>query len=195
MEITTELIKELRDKTGISVMQCKKALEEVSGDMEKAIVLLQKKSAEAAVKKGDRVLGAGIVEAYMHNTHTIGAMVELLCETDFVAKNDEFKALARDIAMHVSATNPQFLKIENVDEHAQALAKEMLLKEVLDKPADMQEKILEGKITAYWKERVLLSQSFIKNPDLTIQNLIESATQKFGEKVEVSRYVRYSVSE
>lgn len=195
MEITTDIIKELRDKTGVSVMQCKKALEETGGDMEKAIMVLQKKSAEAAVKKGDRTLGAGCIESYVHNTHTVGAMVELLCETDFVAKNEEFKKLARDIAMHASATNPQFLKRDDVDEHANDLAKEMLVKELEGKPEDMKAKILEGKLSAYWSERVLLDQSFIKNPEMTIRNLIESAVQKFGEKIELSRYIRFAVGE
>ena len=192
--ITTEIIKELRDKTGVSVMQCKKALEETGGDMEKAIMVLQKKSAEAAVKKSDRTLGAGVVGSYIHNTHTVGAMVELLCETDFVAKNEEFITLARDIAMHISAINPQFLKQEDIDDHAKALATEMFQKEVVDKPADMQAKILEGKLSAYFSDRILLEQPFIKNPDLKIKNLIESAVQKFGEKIELSRFTRFSIS-
>lgn len=195
MEVTTDLVKQLRDKTGISVMQCKKALDEVGGDMEKAIVLLQKKSAGIAGKKGDRTLGAGVVSAYIHSTGTVGTMVELLCETDFVAKNEEFKALARDIAMHAAATNPQFLKIEDIDAHSKELATEMLSKELEGKPEDMKAKILEGKENAYWSERVLLGQAFIKNPDVTITNLIESAIQKFGERIEVSRFVRFSVNQ
>ncbi len=193
-EITTELVKQLRDKTGISIMQCQKALVETGGDMEKAIVLLQKKSAEISQKKGDRTLGSGVISSYIHATGTVGTMVELLCETDFVAKNEEFRGLARDIAMHATATNPQFLKREDVDAHANDLATEMFQKEVEGKPEEMKAKILEGKLAAYWAERVLLNQSFIKNPDVTITNLIESATQKFGERIEVSRFVRYSVS-
>lgn len=193
MEITTEIIKQLRDKTGVSVMQCKKALEETNGDVEKAITVLLKKSAGFAEKKQSRTLGAGIVEAYVHNTQKVGTMVELLCETDFVAKGDEFKKLARDIAMQVSATNPQFLKREDIDEHSAALAEEMFAKEVEGKPEEIKAKILSGKLDAYWSERVLLEQAFIKNPDLTIRQLIESATQKFGEKIELSRFVRYSV--
>jgi elongation factor Ts len=123
-------------------------------------------------------------------------MVELLCETDFVAKNEEFKKLARDIAMHVSAINPQFLKTEDIDGHAHDLAKEMFAKEVdASKPEDIQAKILEGKLAAYWSERVLLDQAFIKNPDVTIRNLIESAVQKFGEKIELSRYTRFAISQ
>ncbi|MEQ1561243.1 MAG: elongation factor Ts [Nitrospira sp.] len=195
MDITTETIKQLRDKTGISIMQCKKALEEVGGDMEKAIMLLQKKSADVALKKGERTLNAGRVEAYMHSTGTVGTMLELLCETDFVANNEEFKKMARDIAMHITATNPQFLKRADIDEHSNALATEMFMKEVEGKPEDMKAKILEGKLSAYWNDRVLLNQAFIKNPEVTIQNLIEGAVQKFGENIEISRFVRYSVSQ
>lgn len=163
MEITTELVKQLRDKTGVSVMQCKKALEETSGDIDKAVALLLQKSADIASKKSDRVLGAGVVSTYVHATGSVGTMLELLCETDFVAKNEEFKVLARDIAMHATATNPQFLNAD--DAGADAMP-----------------------------ESVLLTQSFIKNPEVTIINLLQSATQKFGEKIEISRFVRYSVS-
>ena len=193
--ITTETIKQLRDKTGVSVMQCKKALEESGGDMEKAVMLLQKKSADISAKKGDRTLGSGTISAYIHNTGRVGTMVELLCETDFVANNQEFKTLAYDIAMHASATNPQFLKSEDIDSHSQELAREVFAKEVLGKPEDMKAKILEGKLSAYWKERVLLEQAFIKDPDLTVKNLIDSAVQKFGEKIELARFMRYSVSQ
>jgi elongation factor Ts len=194
-EITTELIKQLRDKTGISVMQCKKALDETGGDMEKAIMLLQKKSADIASSKQDRTLNSGVVASYIHATGSVGTMVELLCETDFVANNEEFKKIARDIAMHVTATNPQFLKMEDIDEHAMGLAKEMFTKEVEGKPEDMKAKILEGKLAAYWGERVLLTQVFIKNPELTITNLLQSAVQKFGEKIEIGRFVRFSIAE
>ncbi len=195
MEITTELVKQLRDKTGISIMQCKKALEEVGGDMEKAVMLLQKKSADAASKKSDRTLGAGVVSSYIHSTGSVGTLVELLCETDFVANNEEFKALARDIAMHATATNPQFLKMEDIDAHAMDLAKEMFAKEVEGKPEEMKAKILEGKLASYWSERILLEQAFIKDPEVTIRGLLERAVQKFGEKMELSRFARYSVTQ
>ena len=195
MEITTELIKQLRDKTGISVMQCKKALDETQGDMEKAVMLLQKKSADIASSKGNRTMNSGVISSYIHATGTVGTMVELLCETDFVANNEEFKKLARDIAMHATATNPQFLKIEDIDAHSMDLAKDMLTKELEGKPEDMKAKILEGKLSAYWSERVLLNQAFIKNPELTITNLLQSAIQKFGEKIEIGRFIRYSVSQ
>jgi len=193
MEIATELIKKLRDKTGVSVMQCKKALEEAGGDIEKAIMILQKKSASIAEKKADRTLGSGVVEAYIHANHAVGTMVELLCETDFVANNDEFRKLARDIAMHVTATSPQFVKKDDIDSHSKKMAEEMFEKEVHGKPKDIKEKILEGKLSAYWGERVLLDQAFIKNPEMTINNLIQSAIQKFGEKIEVGRFSRFAV--
>lgn len=195
MEITTELVKQLRDKTGISVMQCKKALEEVGGDMDKAVMLLQKKSKDVASKKGDRNLGSGAVSSYVHATGSVGTMVELLCETDFVAHNEEFKALARDIAMHATATNPQFLKMEDIDEKSKEMAIEMFAKDVDGKPEDIKAKILEGKLASYWGERVLLEQAFVKDPEVTIKGLLDRAIQKFGEKMELSRCVRFSVNQ
>lgn len=193
--ITTEQVKELRDSTGISVMQCKKALEEAGGDMEKAKVILRKKSGELAAKKGDRTFKAGTVQSYAHSTGRVATLVELLCETDFVSGNEEFKALARDIAMHVTASNPKFLKKEDITEEARNTAKEVFMKEVEGKPKDMQDKILEGKLATYFGEMVLLNQPFIKNPEVTIEGLIQAAIQKFGEKIEVGRFVRFAVLE
>ncbi|MES3005958.1 MAG: elongation factor Ts [Patescibacteria group bacterium] len=195
-EITMDQVKALRDKTGgISIMQCKKALEEAGGDEEKAIVLLRKKGAEIAAKKGDRTFGAGAVQAYIHSNGTIGAMVELASETDFVANNADFKTLAYDIAMHVSATNPQFVKKEEVTEDAKAKAMEVFAEEVKGKPDNLKEQILAGKLDAYFKDSILLEQPFIKNPDLTIQQLIDNAIQKFGEKIEVARFARFNALE
>jgi elongation factor Ts len=193
MEITTELIKSLRDKTGVSVMQCKKALEEANGDFDKAIIILTKKSKEIALKKSDRVLGSGAVESYIHSTGSVGAMVELLCETDFVSNNEEFKKLAKDISMHITATNPEFLRKEDISEADKAKATEVFKEEVKDKPADLQAKILEGKLDAYFNEKILLEQKFIKNEDFTISGLVEQAIQKFGEKIEIGRFARFSV--
>lgn len=193
--ITIEQVKNLRDQTGISVMQCKKALEEAGGDTEKALVILRKKSGELAAKKGDRTFGAGSVQAYIHATGQVGAMVELVCETDFVSGNDEFKTLARDIAMHVTASNPKFLKKDDIDEKARETAKSVFIEEVKSKPAAMQEKILEGKLATYFGEMVLLNQPFIKNPELTIEALIAAAVQKFGEKIEIARFTRFAVLE
>ena len=192
MEITTELIKKLRDETGVSVMLCRKALEEAKGDIEKAKVILQRKGADAAAKKADRTLGAGTVASYIHHGGTVGVLLELSSETDFVSGNEAFKALAYDIAMHIAASKPEFVKREDISAETLERAKEVLLKEVEGKPKEMQEKILEGKLNSYFAEKILLEQPFIKNPDQTIRGLIEGAIQKFGEKIEVSRFVRYA---
>src|SRR3989338_6011955 len=197
--ITTEQIKALRDQTGISVMLCRKALEEASGDMEKAKVVLQRKGADAAAKKADRTLGAGTVASYIHHGGTVGVLVELSSETDFVSGNEAFQSLARDIAMHIAASKPEFIRREDISEDMRARAREVLMKEVegmpagkAGKPQAMQEKILEGKLNSYFAEKILLEQPFIKNPDQTVRNLIDSAVQKFGEKSEVTRFIRYA---
>ena len=195
MTITTEQVKELRDKTSISVMQCKKALEEADGDMEKAIIILSKKGAEIAAKKGDRTLGASAIFSYIHASGTVGTMVEIACETDFVAKNEGFKAMGHDIAMHIAAQKPKYVKVDDINEDAIKMAKEVFLPEVEGKPEDLKEKILKGKLDAYFKEQVLLEQEFIKNPEQTIAQLLESAVQKYGEKTEIVRFVRYGASE
>ena len=160
--ITTEQIKQLREKTGVSIAQCKKALEEANGDMDKAMEVLRANSAAIASKKGDRAFGAGAVASYIHSTGTIGTLVELVSETDFVSKNDEFRTLAKELAMHIAAAAPKTVKRENPEQVA---------------------------------EEVLVEQPFIMNPDVTVQTRIDQAIQKFGEKIEVSRFVRYSVLE
>lgn len=193
--ITTEQIKELRDTTGLSIMQCKKALEEAAGDMGKAIILLQKKGAGIAAKKADRTLGAGRVASYVHSTGNIASLVELLCETDFVAKNEEFGALAYNIAMQVAATNPLYLKMADIPEATRKEAEEVFAKEVEGKPEEMKAKILEGKLNAYFKDKVLLEQEYIKNPEVTINGLIEGFIQKFGERTEIGRFTRIGVGQ
>ena len=195
MAITTEQIKELRDMTGLSIMQCKKALEEALGDISKAVILLQKKGAGIAAKKADRNLGAGRVVSYVHSTGNIASLVELLCETDFVAKNEEFGALAYNIAMQVAATNPLYLKMADIPADIRKQAEEVFAKEVEGKPAEIKAKILEGKINSYFKDKVLLEQDYIKNPEVTINGLIESFIQKFGERTEVGRFTRIGVGQ
>ncbi|KKS27508.1 MAG: Elongation factor Ts [Parcubacteria group bacterium GW2011_GWC1_42_11] len=194
--ITTEQIKELRELTGISVMQCKKALEEASGDKEKALLILRKKSGDIATKKGDRELGAGIIESYIHSNKSVGALVELSCETDFVARNEEFVVMARDIAMHITATNPQYLDETEITEDVRAKVIDMFKKEVeeSDKPAEIKEKMMEGKLAGYFGERTLLAQAFVKNPDITIKQLIDGGVQKFGEKIAIARFSRFAVA-
>lgn len=195
MAITTEQIKSLREETGVSVMQCKKALEEAEGDVEKARVILRKASAKSASKKADRTLGAGVVASYIHAGGSVGAMVELLCETDFVAKNEEFQSLAREIAMQVAATAPEFVTSDEIDEEAKAKATEIFSKEAEGKPEDIKAKIVEGKLEAYFGEKTLLKQPHIKNPEVTIGGLIEEGIQKFGEKMEIGRISRFAVLE
>jgi elongation factor Ts len=192
MEITTDSIKELREMTGVSVMQCKKALEEAEGDVQKATVILKKHSAASAEKKAERTLAAGVIGSYVHDGG-IGAMVILSCETDFVAKNPEFSELARAIAMQVAATNPAHTTSSEISEDARQAATAVFLKEVADKPEAMQAKILEGKIASYFRDQVLLEQPFIKDESKTVRNLLDEATQKFGERVEISRFARLSV--
>jgi len=193
MEINSAVIKELRDQTGISVMQCKRALEEAQGDKEKALIILKQKRKEAADKKSDRTLGAGTVGVYVHNTNEVAAMVLLASETDFVSKNAEFVALAKEIAMHVAALNPKFLSREDVSEDSLNKAKEVFAEDIKDKPAEMQEKIMTGKLNSYFKEQILLEQPFIKNPDTTIGEMVNGAVQKFGEKISIVKFERISV--
>lgn len=180
--ITTEQIKELRDLTGISIMQCKKALEEAGGDKEKALEILREKSGEIAAKKGDRVLGAGAIQSYIHSNKTIGALVELSCETDFVARNEEFVAMARDIAMHITATMPEFIDESEVTDEARAKIK-----------AELGESATDEQVAGVVAEKILINQPFIKNPEVTIKGLLDGGVQKFGEKIAVTRFVRFSI--
>jgi len=193
MEITSQMIKELREKTGISVMQCKKSLEEAEGDMDKALIILKKKRSEAVEKKSDRVLGAGVVGVYVHNTKEVASMVLLSCETDFVSKNEEFVVLANEIAMHVSAMNPKYIAKDELDGAIIEKAKEVFAEEVNSKPEEMREKIMEGKLSSYFKDQILLEQPFVKNPDTTIGEMVSGAVQKFGENVVISQISRVSV--
>jgi len=193
MTISTNQVKELREQTGVSVMQCKKALEEADGDQKKALIMLRKLAGAAAGKKAGRTLGAGAVAAYVHNNNGVGAMVLLSCETDFVAKNEEFVNLAREIAMQITATAPKYARRENATEEELASLREVFEKEAGEKPADVKEKIVTGKLDAYFKETALIEQPYIKDGERTIQTLIDDAVQKFGERVELSGFCRYSV--
>ena len=192
MELTTDVIKQLRELTGVSVMQCKKALEEAGGDLKKAEVILKKHSAASAEKTADRSLAAGAIGSYTHDG-SIGAMVLLSCETDFVAKNPEFISLARELAMQVAATGPAYGTVAEIPEEARGAATAVFEKEVADKPKEMQSKILEGKLASYFRDQVLLEQPFIKDESKTVRNLLNEAAQKFGERVEISRFERLSV--
>ncbi len=190
---TTEEIKALRDQTGVSIMQCKRALEEAGGDIEKAKVILRKVSSAIASKKSDRALGAGVAAAYTHAGGSVVAAVVLACETDFVSKNEEFSKLAYDIAMHIAAMGPQFKSRDDVKEDDLKAAREVFSEEAAKVPEAARAKAIEGKVDSYLRDRVLLEQPFVKDPSITVRQLIESAVQKFGEKIEVVRFERLSV--
>ena len=191
--VTTEIVKQLRDETGVSIMQCKKALEEAGGDMEKAKVILRKQSAVSASKKADRTLGAGIAAAYTHAGGSVVGAVVLACETDFVSKNEEFGKLAYDIAMHVAAMNPQFKSRDEMKDEDLKAAREVFEKEAANVPEAMRAKAIEGKLDTVIREKALLEQPFVRDASITIRGLIEAAIQKFGEKIEVVRFERLSV--
>jgi len=192
MVITMDQVKELREKTGISIMQCRKALDDSNGDMEKAIILLQKRGAETAAKKAERTLKSSRICSYIHGGGTVGVLVELCSESDFVSKHEDFQKLAYEIAMQIAATNPAYLKKEDINEEEKKKVLDALLDEVKDKPEAMREKILNGKLDAFFKERILIEQEYIKDPSITINVLIQNAIQKFGEKIEIARFVRFT---
>ena len=185
------MVKELRDRTGVSIMQCKNALIEADGDIEKAIVILRKRAGVSADKKSDRELGAGAVAAYVHDD-SVGALVHLSSETDFVAKNPEFVALARNIAMQVAATSPKFISRDEVTPDDEVAARAIFEKEVEGKPEDLKAQILQGKLDAYFRDFVLLDQQYIKDDSRTVADLIADAVQKFGERIIVSHISRFS---
>ncbi|MBL1434531.1 elongation factor Ts [Candidatus Wolfebacteria bacterium] len=192
MSISTDDIKALRQKTSVSIMQCKKALEDADGDMEQAIVLLKKRAGAIAEKKSGRDLGAGTVMSYIHGGE-VGSLVMLSCETDFVGKNKDFVALAREIAMQVAASDAKYISDSEITPEAKEAAHKVFVEEVQDKPEDMREKILEGKMKSYFKDMVILSQPYIKDPSKTVADLLSEATQKFGERIEITRIARFTV--
>jgi elongation factor Ts len=195
--ITAEMVKDLRERTGAGMMDCKKALTETGGDMEKAIDFLREKGLAAAAKRAGRVAAEGVVEAYIHGGGRIGVMLELNCETDFVAKTDDFKALAKDLAMQVAASNPAYVRREEVPAEVIAHEREVLKAQAMNegKPANIAEKMVEGRIEKYYKENCLMEQPFIKDPDTTVTQLITAKIAKIGENISVRRFVRYQLGE
>jgi elongation factor Ts len=190
----TDDLKKLREETGISFTACKKALEAAGGDYVQALTVLKKESAKVAEKKSDRATGAGLIAAYVHGGR-VGVLVELRCETDFVSRNPAFGQLAHDIAMHVAAMNPHFLSSETVPADVVSEMQEIFKKDVegMSKSIDIIEKILSGKLESYLKERCLLTQPFVKNPDLTIGEYVKESIQKFGENITVARFTRFEI--
>lgn len=194
---TAQDVKKLRDKTNAGMMDCKKALTECNGDMDKAIDYLREKGMAAAAKKADRIAAEGAVGSYIHMGGKIGVLVEVNCETDFVARSDKFLALVKDIAMHIAAAKPLFVNIEEVDAASLEKEKEIFRAQALNegKPEAIIEKMVAGRINKYYKEVVLMEQEFVKNPDLTIAQLINEAVLTIGEKITIRRFVRYEMGE
>lgn len=190
-----EQIKKLRERTGAGIVEVKKALEEASGDETKAMELLRKRGQEKAIKKLDREAKEGVVASYIHSNNKVGSMLKLYCETDFVAKNEEFKSLAQDIAMHITAMAPQYLNPESVPAELVEKEKEFWMEEFKDgkKPEEIVAKILEGKEKKFREEISLLTQSFVKNPDQTIGELIAEKIGKIGENIQVGEFSRFEL--
>lgn len=195
MNITSQMVKDLRDKTGAGMMDCKKALSENSGDMEKAIDFLRQKGLAVAAKRAGRATSEGVIETYIHAGGKLGVMVELNCETDFVAKTDDFREFARDVAMHVAAANPVSLTREDVPADIVERERQIYVQQALDsgKPANIVEKMVTGKIDRFLAEVCLLEQQFVKNPEKSIQDMLTELIGKMGENVSIRRFVRFQV--
>jgi elongation factor Ts len=197
MAISAKQVQELRERTGAGMMECKKALEETGGDMEKAIDVLRTKGAAKAAKRSGRETKEGAIGSYVHTGGRIAVLVEVGCETDFVARNEIFQTLIRDLAMHVAASDPLSVAEDgiasDVVERETAIYREQVKAE--GKPEKIWDKIVEGKLKKFYQERTLLQQPFVKNPDMTVGQLIQEATAKTGENIVVRRFVRYAVGE
>ncbi len=196
-EVTLDLIKKLREKTAAGFMDCKKALEEAGGDLEKAVDILRQKGLAGAAKRAGKATKEGVVAAYIHATKKLGAMVEVNCETDFVARTEEFQKFAYDLAMHIAATNPVCVAREDMPDEIINREKEIYIAQAREsgKPENVIEKIVQGKLEKFFKESVLLEQPFVKNPDLTIQDLLNELMTKTGERIQIRRFTRYQVGE
>ena len=197
MAITAAQVKELREATGVGMMECKKALTECDGNMEKAMEWLRKKGIASAEKKAGRVAAEGVVESYIHMGGHIGVLIEVNCETDFVAKTPEFKSFVRDIAMHIAAANPSFLDRTEVPNETLDKEREILRAQALNegKPEKIVDRMVEGRVEKFYKENCLVDQPFVKNPDMTIAQYVNERIQQTGENIKIRRFVRYEMGE
>jgi elongation factor Ts len=197
VQITSDVVKKLRDKTGVGMMDCKKALEETSGDFEKAVGVLRKKGIDVANKRSGRQASQGTVAAYIHMGGKIGVLVEVNCESDFVAKSDNFNNFVKDVSMQIAAANPEWVTRDEVPQEVLDKEKEILKEQALKtgKPEKVIDKIVEGKLIKFYSERCLIDQPFVKDQDRTIKQLLEELMAKTGEKCLVRRFVRYQVGE
>lgn len=189
--MTHDLLKELRELTGAGMLEIKQALTETGNDKQKTIELLRKKGALKVGKKADRVAKEGIVETYIHPGSRVGVLVEVNCETDFVARTDDFKRLAKELALHIAASNPLYVNITDVPAEVVEKEKEIYKEQIKDKPTGVVEKILEGKLAKYYEETCLMEQPYVKNPDQKVKDLVAAAVAKMGENVVVKRFSRF----
>jgi len=197
VEVSSSMVKDLREKTGAGMMDCKKALSETGGNFEKAVDYLRQKGLATAAKRAGRIAAEGRVGSYVHAGGKIGVIVEVNCETDFVAKTDDFQSFAKDVAMHIAASNPLYIQRENVPPEVLEREREIYRAQAREagKPEKIMEKIVEGKLEKFYSEVCLLEQPFIKDPDLTVQDLLNGLIGKLGEKVEIRRFSRIQVGE
>ncbi|MGN1201054.1 MAG: translation elongation factor Ts [Candidatus Caccovivens sp.] len=197
MSFTAQDVARLRAQTGVGMMECKKALTDANGDFEKAVVLLRERGLKAVDKKQGRIASEGLVASYIHMGGRIGVLLEVNCETDFVAKSADFQNLVKDIAMHIAAASPKYVSETEVNPAELESEKEILRAQALNegKPAQIVEKMVEGRVKKFYEDVCLLNQHFVKNPDMTIKDLLTEATLKIGEKISIRRFVRYELGE
>jgi elongation factor Ts len=195
--ISAKMVMQLREKTGAGIMDCKGALTECNGDMDNAVDFLRKKGLATAAKRAGRAMTEGIVECYIHMDSKLGVLVEVNCETDFVAKNDDFKVFAKNIAMHIAATNPVGIRPEDVSEEIINKEKEIYRGQVLEmgKPEKIADKIVEGKLQKYFKENCLMDQAYVRNPEMTVADLLNELIAKIGENISIKRFARFKIGE
>ena len=195
MTITSQMVKELRDKTNAGMMDCKKALTDTSGDMEKAVDLLRQKGLAVAAKRAGRETREGVVESYIHAGGKLGVMVEVGCETDFVAKTDDFKAFAKNVAMHIAAANPVAVNRDDVPPEVLQREKDIYVNQALEsgKPQQIVEKIVVGKVEKYLADICLMEQKYVKNDELSIQDLLNELVAKMGENISIKKFARFQI--
>jgi elongation factor Ts len=193
-DISLEKIKELRERTGVGIHQVKEALVESDGDMEEAILYLRKKGMAKAAKRSDNKADNGIIESYIHGDALLGVLVELNSETDFAARNERFKELAHDIAMHIAAADPEYISIEDIDEEVIEKEKQVFMKDLEGKPENVQEKIVEGKLQKFYEQKVLLEQPYVKDDSKKIKDVLNDAVAALGEKIKVGRFARFKIA-
>ena len=196
-EISAAMVKQLREKTGAGMMDCKSALTEVGGDIEKAIEFLRKKGLATAQKRAGRAMTEGIIQSYIHMNAKLGVLVEVNCETDFVAKNDEFQGFAKNIAMHIAASNPLGITPEDIPQEIIEKEKEIYRAQALDlgKPENVLDKIVDGKLKKFYQDNCLMNQPYVRNPDITVADLLNELIAKIGENISIKRFVRYQIGE